>query len=376
MPPPPRLPTSAKALVVRKSANPTKPVFHDAVIETRPIPALKPGELLVKVNAVAFNHRDSWIRKGLYPGIGFGNPFGTDGAGIVVAAADVSDPLLNKRVFFNPTRGWISDPDAPETTRPFTHAMGGSVTAVGASAFTAFGTFAEYVVVEREEVLETPAHLDDVHAAAWPLGGLTAWRATMINGGVVSGDNVLITGVGGGVALLAMQLCVARGANVYVTSGSPEKIRQAVELGAKGGVSYKDNGWPTHLRKLLDQHGGGLLSTVIDSAGGDIMTKTSPLLKQGGRVVVYGMHAHPAVTMTMREVMRNQRMLGSTMGSRADMRAATAFLAAHRLVPAVSHVLDGLEAAREGFDLLERGEQFGKIVLRIGRGADEAKAML
>ena len=69
--------------------------------------------------------------------------------------------------------------------------------------------------------------------------------------------------------------------------------------------------------------------------------------------------------MTMREVLRNQRVLGSTMGSRADLAAATAFMAAHRLVPVVAAVLPGLAAAEDGFRLLERGDRFGKIVIRV-----------
>lgn len=67
----------------------------------------------------------------------------------------------------------------------------------------------------------------------------------MVNADVQQGQNVLITGIGGGVALTAMQLCIARGASVYVTSGSQDKIQRAVELGAKGGANYK-NGWLIH----------------------------------------------------------------------------------------------------------------------------------
>lgn len=82
-------------------------------------------------------------------------------------------------------------------------------------------------------------------------------RATMVNGAVKQGDNVLITGIGGGVALVALQLCVARGANVYVTSGNQDKIRKAVELGAKGGVSYKAGAFPQphcYVKTLLFMH--------------------------------------------------------------------------------------------------------------------------
>jgi NADPH:quinone reductase-like Zn-dependent oxidoreductase len=119
----------------------------------------------------------------------------------------------------------------------------------------------------------------------------TRHRAIIVNAGVQEGDNVLITGIGGGVALIAMQLCLARKANVYVSSGKDEKIQKAVALGAKGGVNYKNKDWPNQLLNLLEKnHGGGsVLSSVIDSGGGDIMGQVGRLLKGGGKVVVYGM---------------------------------------------------------------------------------------
>ncbi|KAI0823601.1 NAD-P-binding protein [Trametes gibbosa] len=352
-----QIPKSTKALVLRKAAQAAKPLYHDAVLEDRPLPELKPGHVLVRIHAAAFNHRDHWIRKGMYPGLGFGSVFGADGAGVVVASADRNDALLHQRVFLVPMRGWERHPDAPESR--FYILGGGNVTPLG--------TFTQYVVVERDQVISTPEHLDDVHAAAWPLGAVTAWRATMVNGAVQSGDNVLITGIGGGVALIALQLCIARGANVYVTSGNADKIRRAVALGAKGGVSYKDDDWNKQLAQLLKQNGASALSAVIDAGGGDIMGKTSGILKPGGRVVVYGMHANPDVKMTMREVLKNQKLLGSTMGSKQDLLDATAFLAAHKIVPVVSEVLDGLASAQRGFEILARGEQFGKVVIRVAQ---------
>ena len=132
----------------------------------------------------------------------------------------------------------------------------------GGVFFPPHGTFTEYIIVERDQVFLTPDHLDDVHIAAWPLGGLTAWRyvsekghllhihiqvllfpsrAVTVNAKVERGQNILITGIGGGVAVLAMQICLAKGANVYVTSGSPDKIRRAISLGAKGGANYKES---------------------------------------------------------------------------------------------------------------------------------------
>ncbi|EIW60533.1 NAD-P-binding protein [Trametes versicolor FP-101664 SS1] len=356
------IPKTAKALVLRKAAQASKPVYHDAVLEDLPLPELKPGHVLVRIHAAAFNHRDHWVRKGMYPGIGFGSVLGGDGAGVVVASTDKSDELLRKRVVLVPMRGWERDQEAPES-RFFV---------LGGSNANPLGTFAQYVVVERDQIIPIPDHLDDVHAAAWPIGAVTAWRATMVNGAVKQGDSVLITGIGGGVALTALQLCVARGANVYVTSGGEDKIRKAVALGAKGGVSYKADDWPKQLAGLLKKNGASALSVVIDAGGGDIMGKTSSILKPGGRVVVFGMHASPTVTMTMREVMRNQKLIGSTMGSKQDLIDATNFLAQHRIVPVVSEVLDGLESAERGFQILENGEQFGKIVIRVADSSPKA----
>jgi NADPH:quinone reductase-like Zn-dependent oxidoreductase len=138
-------------------------------------------------------------------------------------------------------------------------------------------------------------------------------RAAIVNAQVQEGQNILITGIGGGVALLAMQICVAKGAIVYVTSGRDDKILKAVELGAKAGVNYNlgTNGtffwrtraepvildagdWPLQIEKALHNSADGKeavqLDAVIDSGGGNILGDLGRLLKPGGRLVCYGMY--------------------------------------------------------------------------------------
>ncbi|KIK57696.1 hypothetical protein GYMLUDRAFT_45863 [Collybiopsis luxurians FD-317 M1] len=365
-----QLPPTTKAIVVRKRETKSSNGYvNDAALEVLPIPQLEPGQLLVKINAAGFNHRDVWIRRGQYPAILAGAVYGADGAGVVIASGDANDKLLNQRVFLTPSHGWDSDPDAPESI----------FSVIGGVAWPSLGTFAQYVVVDRDEVIPSAPHLSDIHMAAWPVAGITAWRATMVNAAVKPGQNILITGIGGGVALTALQLAVAQGALVYVTSGSQDKIDKAIKLGASGGTSYKNSNWPKEIHKLVMKNTPAgfpaVLDAVIDSGGGEIMASVSSILKQGGRVVCYGMTANPKITFTMREVLRNQKLLGSTMGSKQDLRDATEFLSKHKIVPVVSNVFKGLESAEKGFEVLRSGEQFGKVVIEIA-GDSSAKAKL
>ncbi|KAF9517984.1 hypothetical protein BS47DRAFT_1482931 [Hydnum rufescens UP504] len=337
-------PSHTKALVLAKAPSPSSGHVYDAVIETRPVPALKDGEVLVRMAAAGFNHKELWQRDNQYPNTTVGSVLGSDGAGIVIAAADPNDPLIRKRVFLVPTLGWESDPIGPE--RVFSIRGG----------IPAGGTFTEFVTIERSQVIVVPDYLPLVYAAAWPVAGVTAWRAVTVKGEVKAGDNVLITGIGGGVALVALQLCVAIGARVFVTSSDPAKIDRAIELGAVGGVMYTEEKWPSQLGKLLKTHGAHSadLSVIIDSAGGDISGKTMKLLRHGARVVCYGLTASGSINFTIREVLKNIELKGSTMGSRQELIDATAFIEKHRIVPVVSHVLRGLEEAEQGFEILRQ----------------------
>lgn len=133
--------------------------------------------------------------------------------------------------------------------------------------------------MNEEEVEEAPAHLSPAEAAALPLTGLTGWRALVSkSGNAQEGRNILITGIGGGVALNVLQFVVALGANAYVTSGSQEKIEKAKGMGAKGGVSYKSEGWEKELKKQLPKE-RAWVDAIIDGAGGDVMAKAVKLLK-------------------------------------------------------------------------------------------------
>ncbi len=212
-----------------------------------------------------------------------------------------------------------------------------------------------------DEVVECPAHLATAEAAALPLAGLTAFRATFTKAKVGPGTNLLITGIGGGVALFCLQFAVAIGANVWVTSGTQEKIDRAVKLGAKGGISYKVDKWGKQLYQELKMK----FDVVIDSAGGNIVSDVLPLLKNGGVIVAYGMTVAPKIVFTMQAVLANIEYLGSTMGSKNEFGNMVRFVAEHKIRPVVHKSYNGLQRAEEAFDEMKNGTQFGKLVILL-----------
>lgn len=136
--------------------------------------------------------------------------------------------------------------------------------------------------MDAGQVERAPRGLSDVEAGALPLTGLTAWRALVTkSGNAVVGRNVLVTGIGGGVALMVLGFAVAMGVNVWVSSGDEGKIGRARELGAKGGVNYRREGWERELRGALPRE-RPFLDAIVDGAGGDVVEKGAKLLKVGG----------------------------------------------------------------------------------------------
>lgn len=253
-----------KSIIISQAGN-----YHNLSLVNVPRPIPKPHELLLKIVTAALNHRDLYIRQNLYPSISFTNPLLADGCAVILphpdsAAGPKSFPAF-RRVIMNPGTGWVSDPSGPERV----------YTVLGGTSMTALGTLQEMVAFPASDVELAPEHLSDAEAAALPLAGLTAWRALSTkSANAEPGRNILITGIGGGVALMVLMFAVAKGCNVFVTSSSAEKIDRAKSLGAKGGVIYKDEeGWPKTLRKLLPKD-RPFLDAVIDGAGGDIVSST------------------------------------------------------------------------------------------------------
>ena len=216
------------------------------------------------------------MRQKLYPGTTFSVPLLADGCGHVIATGDspTAKPWLHKRVILNPGYGWKDRPEGPEDE--------GGYRILGGTKVNPVGTLQEVVCVDSGEVEEAPEGLSDVEAGALPLTGLTAWRALVTkSGNAERGRNVLVTGIGGGVALMVLGLAVGMGVNVFVSSGDEEKMRRARELGARGGVDYRKEGWEKELRGILPRE-RGFLDAIIDGAGGDVVDKGAKLLKVSG----------------------------------------------------------------------------------------------
>src|SRR5882757_5433655 len=203
-------------------------------------------------------------------------------------------------------------------------------------------------------------HLSFEQAAALPLAGVTAYRAVLTRAQLQPGEKVLITGIGGGVALFALQYAVALGARVYVSSGSEEKIENAIALGVKGGVNYKAGNWGQSLQELA-----GSFDVIIDGAAGDGMDELLNLATPGGRVVFYGATRGNPSNLTARRIFWKQlNVLGSTMGNPEDFRSMVAFVGRHGIQPVVDKIFpfDKGEAALRHMD---EAQQFGKIVIKV-----------
>jgi len=167
--------------------------------------------------------------------------------------------------------------------------------------------------------------------------------------------------------LNVLQFAVGIGANVYVTSGSEEKIDKAKSIGAKGGVNYKSEGWEKDLKKMLPKD-RPFIDAIVDGAGGNVIAKGSRLLKPGGVVVQYGMTVAPKMDWTMNAVLKNLELRGSTMGSRKEFADMVAFVNDKKVKPIVSRVVKGIDNINEIDNLFEdmkTGSQFGKLVIEI-----------
>jgi len=308
-------------------------------------PVAGAGEAIVRVHAAALNHRDVWIQKGQYAGLKYPIIPGSDGSGVVMPGPHAG-AWADKEVIINPGMHWGKHAgfQDPEDFRIL--------------GLPDDGTLGEYVRVPVENLVRKPAHLSFEEAAALPLAGLTAYRALMTRARLQAGETVLITGIGGGVALFALQFAVAEKAKVYVSSGSDQKIDRAMSMGAIGGANYKNPGWTGALRSQG-------FDVVVDGAAGDGLNDLLDLLAPGGRLAIYGATRGNVSGVVARRIFWKQlNILGSTMGSPTDFAAMVALVDQHKIKPVVDRVYAPEDGAA-AFQRMDEGLQFGKIVVKM-----------
>jgi NADPH:quinone reductase-like Zn-dependent oxidoreductase len=306
------------------------------------------GEVLIHLRNAALNRRDVFIQYGAYPGIEVPSIPGSDGAGVVEEVGEgIQGIEKGNEVVINPALDWGDNPDFPSKKQ----------TILGVPRN---GTFAQYVKVPAENVFSKPEHLSFEEAAALPLGGVTAYRAVVTKGKVKEGDTVIIPGIGGGVANFALQIARAKGAKVYVTSSSNEKIDNAVKMGASGGVNYKSDNW---VKELKEMSGGADVS--IDSVGGDTFNDLISLARPASKIVSFGATRGPVKNVVMPRIFFKQMEIhGTTMGNPDEFKQMLGLYEEHKLKPLIDSVYP-LEDLENASDKMDNGNVLGKIVISI-----------
>ncbi|KMY54274.1 alcohol dehydrogenase [Bacillus sp. FJAT-27231] len=335
-----------KAIVLKELGGPDH-LSYEEVVTPKP----KGNEVIVKLKYASLNRRDVWIPYGKYPGIELPAILGSDGAGEVAALGEnVKNIEVGSEVIINPSLNW-GESDA-------FNGPGYSILGMPTN-----GTYAQYVAVPIENVYPKPEYLSMEEAAALPLSALTAYRAVVVRGEVKRDETVFIPGIGSGVALFALQIATAAGANVYVTSSSDEKLEKAKELGAIGGANYRSD---TYVRDLKGEIGGADL--LIDGVGGKTFNDLIQLAKMGGRIVNFGATAGPVPDLVLpRLFFKHLDIKGTTMGSSRDFEEMLQFFADHEIRPVIDRIFP-LQEAAEAQRYMEKGQQFGKIILEIPEG--------
>lgn len=312
----------------------------------KPVPVK--GQVLIKLHAAALNHRDLWIQKEQATPSDSGIILGSDGSGVIEAVAeDVDESRLGQEVIINPSMGWGKNPAVQSDAFKFL-------------GFPDAGTFGEYVAVGQKYVVEKPAHLSFQEAAAIPLSALTAYRALFTKARLRPGEKVLITGIGGGVALWALKFAVAFQTKVFITSGSEEKLKKGLALGAVAGFNYKEKNW---LEKIKKEAGG--FDVIIDSAGGEQFPRLLDLAFPGGKIVIFGRTAGDIPSISPRILFWKQlSIFGTSMGTEDEFLSMLDFIYKHQIKPVIDKIFP-LPAVNEAFTRMEGASQFGKIVLQI-----------
>ncbi|HHA2046543.1 TPA: NAD(P)-dependent alcohol dehydrogenase [Enterobacter cloacae] len=315
-----------------------------------PVPKPGPGEVRVRVNAVALNYRDKMVIEGMMP-IPLSFPFtpASDMAGVVDSIGEgVTRFQPGARVISTFFPEWNDGrPQADARHLPY-KTSGGYFP----------GMLAEYAIVNENGLVAAPETLDDVEASTLPCAGLTAWFALVERGNLRAGQSVLVQGTGG-VAIFALQIAKALGAEVYVTSGSDEKLARAKKLGADRGINRLKGDWAEALLTLTQDRG---IDHIIETVGGENLQHSLRAVAVHGRISVIGVLAGSEITLSAGELLLKSPVIqGIGVGHRRALEEFVRAVEVTGLKPVIEqrYRFDQLEQALEHLD---RGA-FSKIVL-------------
>lgn len=320
-----------------------------------PLPEPGPGEVRVRIRAVSLNHLDIWVRRG-GPAFKLEMPhrLGSDIAGTIDAlGAGVTGLAVGGKCVVQPG---LADGTCAAC-------LGGHDNLCRRYRILGENTqggYAEAIVVPAVNIAPYPERLDYAHAASSILPWMTAWQMVVHKARVAPGDTVVVQGAGSGVGVAAIQIAKLYGARVITTSGSAAKLERARALGADETINYTTEDFGARVKALTDKRGA---DAVIEHVGGEVFAQSVRAVRVGGRVVTCGATAGFTPAIDLRHIFfRQVEVLGSTMGSKADLLAVLGHIAAGRLHPVVDRVLP-LARAADGHRALEAREAFGKIVL-------------
>jgi NADPH:quinone reductase-like Zn-dependent oxidoreductase len=342
---------AVKAIVIREHGGFEK---LESVELPDPVPA--PGEAVVRVRAVALNHLDIWLRRGV-PGHKFPLPMipGSEVSGVVESVPPGSPFAKGDEVVVAPgyscghCRACLSGQD-PLCLQ------------YGMFGESRDGGCAERIAVPLRNLLPKPARLSFEEAAALPLDFLTSWHMLVARAALRPGESVLVHAGGSGVGSAAIQVAKLWGATVYTTVGSPEKAARARALGADAVIEYRSVDFLDEVRKLTAKRG---VNIVFEHVGADTFERSVRALARGGRLVTCGSTTGSEVTLNLRLVFfKLLSILGSTMGSLAELREIMEHVEKGRLMPVVGRILPLADVA-EGHRLLEDRAVIGKVVLTV-----------
>jgi len=341
-----------KAIVYAEHGGPEVLRYTDV-----PEPVMGVGEVLVRVRACALNHLDLWLRRGI-PSLKIPLPHipGSDIAGEVALAGDgVTNVKVGDRVMLQPgiscgacEKCLAGDDNLCKSYRIFGEMVDGGC--------------AEYVKAPAVNCVPIPEGVSFEAAAAFPLVSLTAWHMLIARAKLQPAETVLVLAAGSGVGSAAIQIAKASGARVIATAGSDAKLARARELGADEVINHSTQKIATEVKRLAGRRG---VDVVFEHVGEATWNESIRSLVPGGRLVTCGATTGYNGAIDIRYLFTRQiSLLGSFMGSKADLLAAVEFLKRGLLKPVIDIVLP-LEKCAETHRRLENSEQFGKIVLSV-----------